>query len=167
MKNILLALLVAFTFVACDSNSDENKNVVAKLVVGKSLADLHLKDQFKKDHTLQADTTKLIFAFDKEPAHICNDFFKRQKATYLQNHHVQFIADVSAAPSIIRSMFIMPGIKKFKHIVLVLDDKNIAASYRKGVDATKVIVVSLLDKKITDVKTVVTTKELQKVIEAN
>ena len=165
MKNILLALLVAFTFIGCNSKSDENKNIVPKLVVGKSLAGLDLKDQFEKEHTLNADTYKVIFAFDKTPAHTCNDFFNTQKPTYLQEHHVQFVADVSAAPSLIRSLFIMPGIKKFKHIVLVLDDKKIAAPYRKGVDTTKIVVVTLLNKKITAIKTISTTAELKKVIE--
>jgi len=165
MKNILIGILATFLFLGCNSKSDENKNVEPKLVVDKSLADLNLKDQFGKAHTLNADTYKVIFTFDKTPAHTCNDFFNTQKPTYLQEHHVQFVADVSAAPSIIRSLFIMPGIKKFKHIVLVLDDKKIAAPYRKGVDTTKIVVVTLLNKKITDIKTISTKEELQKTVE--
>ncbi len=165
MKNIILAFVAALLFIGCSSNSEENKNVEPKLVVGKSLTDLNLKDQFEKPHTLNADTYKLIFAFDKAPAHTCNDFFKTQKPTYLQDHHVQFIADVSAAPSLIRSMFILPGLKDFKHTVLLLDDKTVAAPFRKGLDTTKIVVVTLLNKKITDVQTISTTQELKKSIE--
>jgi hypothetical protein len=165
MKNIILAFVAVLLFIGCSSNSEENKNVEPKLVVGKSLADLNLKDQFNKPHTLNADTYKVIFAFDKEPAHICNDFFNTQKPTYLQNHHVQFVADVSAAPSLIRSMFILPGLKDFKHTVLLLDDENVAAPYRKGIDTSKIVVVSLLNKKITDVKTINTTEELKRTVE--
>ncbi|UCN00710.1 hypothetical protein LCX93_02010 [Sulfurimonas sp. SWIR-19] len=165
MKNIIIGLLATFLLLGCSSKSDENKNVEPKLVVGKSLADLHLKDQFGKEHSLNADTYKVIFAFDKEPAHTCNDFFDTQKPTYLQEHHVQFVADVSAAPSIIRSLFILPGLKDFKHIVLLLDDKALAAPYRKSVDTTKIVVVTLLNKKITDIKTINTKEELQKEVE--
>ncbi|ADN08428.1 hypothetical protein [Sulfurimonas autotrophica] len=165
MKNIIIAILAAFLLLGCSSKSDENKNVEPKLVAGKSLADLHLKDQFGKEHTLNADTYKVIFAFDKEPAHTCNDFFNTQKPTYLQEHHVQFVADVSAAPSIIRSLFILPGLKDFKHIVLLLDDKKTAAPYRKGIDTTKIVVVTVLNKKITDLKTISTKQELQKTVE--
>ncbi|WP_457748940.1 hypothetical protein [Sulfurimonas sp.] len=165
MKNIILSILLALTFIGCSSQSDENKNVEPKLVVGKSLADLHLKDQFGKEHSLNADTYKVIFAFDKEPAHTCNDFFNTQKPTYLQNHHVQFVADVSAAPSLIRSLFILPGLKDFKHVVLLLDDKKVAAPYRKGIDTTKIVVVTLLNKKITDIKTISTTEQLKKAVE--
>jgi hypothetical protein len=165
MKNIILAFIAALLFIGCSSSSNENKNVQPKLVVGKSLSDLNLKDQFGKPHTLNADTYKVIFAFEKKPAHTCNDFFNTQKPTYLQDHHVQFIADVSAAPSLIRSLFIMPGLKKFKHTVLLLDNKTLAAPFRKGVDTTKIVVVSLLNKKITDIKTITTTAELQKTVE--
>lgn len=165
MKNIIIGLLAALLLLGCSSKSDENKNIVPKLVVGKSLADLDLKDQFGKQHKLNADTYKVIFAFDKEPAHTCNDFFNTQKPTYLQDHHVQFVADVSAAPSIIRSLFILPGLKDFKHTVLLLNDKNIAAPYRKSIDTTKIVVVSLLNKKITDIKTITTTQELKKAVE--
>ena len=165
MKNILIGILATFLLLGCSSKSDENKNIKPKLVVGKSLADLNLKDQFGKQHTLNADTYKVIFAFDKKPAHTCNDFFNTQKPTYLQEHHVQFVADVSAAPSLIRSLFIMPGLKDFKHTVLLLDDKKNATPYRKGVDTTKVVVVTLLNKKITDIKTIGTKKELQKTVE--
>ena len=45
--------------------------------------------------------------------HLCNDFFVTQDASYLANNKSIFVADVSSAPSIIRSMFIMPGFKRF------------------------------------------------------
>lgn len=167
MKNILIGILATFLLLGCSSKSDENKNVEPKLVVGKTLADIKLKDQFGKPHTLNADTYKVIFAFDKEPAHTCNDFFNTQKPTYLQEHHVEFVADVSAAPSLIRSFFIMPGLKEFKHTVLLLDDEQVAAPYKKGMDTTKIIVVTILNKKITDIKTISTKEELQKEIEEN
>ncbi|QOP42832.1 hypothetical protein FJR45_02245 [Sulfurimonas sediminis] len=165
MKNIIIGVLATFLLFGCSSKSGENKNVEPKLVVGKSLADLELKDQFEKPHTLNAETDKVIFAFDKEAAHTCNDFFNTQKQNYLQEHHAQFIADVSAAPSIIRSLFILPGLKDFKHIVLLLDDKEIATPYRKNINTTKIVVVTILDKKITAVKTITTTQELKKVVE--
>ncbi|MDQ7068870.1 MAG: hypothetical protein Q9M40_13395 [Sulfurimonas sp.] len=37
-----------------------------------------------------------------------------KEANYLQKHHTQFIGDVSSAPSIIRKLFILPGLKDFK-----------------------------------------------------
>jgi len=43
--------------------------------------------------------------------------------------------------------------------------KKIAAPYRKGVDTKKIVVVTLLNKKITGIKTITTKEELKKVVE--
>jgi len=164
MTKILLGLLATFLFIGCSSQAID-ENVEPKLVVGKSIADLKLNDQFEKSHSLNADTYKLIFAFSKDSAHICNDFLDTKSPTYLEDHHAQFVADVSAAPSIIRSMFIMPGLKDFKHTVLLLDDKSIAAPYRKDMNTEKIVVVYILNKEISDIKTITTAEELRKTLE--
>jgi len=164
MTKILLGLLTTFLFIGC-SSSAVVENVKPKLVIGQSLADLKLNDQFEKSHTLKEDTYKLVFAFSKDSAHICNDFFNTQAPTYLEDHHTQFVADVSAAPSLIRSMFIMPGLKDFKHTVLLLDNKEIAAPYRKDMDVEKIAIVYIINEKITDIKIVATEQELREILE--
>ncbi len=166
MTKILLGVLTAILFIGCSSDAVE-QNVEPKLVVGQSIADLKLNDQFEKAHTLNPNTYKLIFAFSKDSAHICNDFFVTKKPTYIEDHNAQFIADVSSAPSVIRSMFIMPGLKEFKHTVLLLDDKTVAATFRKGMDVEKIVVVYILNKEISEIKTITTEDELKKVLEDN
>lgn len=164
MTKILLGVLTTFLFIGCSSKAVE-ENVEPKLVVGKSIADFKLNDQFEKSHTLNADTYMLIFAFSKDSAHICNDFFVTKAPTYVEDHHAQFIADVSSAPSLIRSMFIMPGLKEFKHTVLLLDDESVAAAYRKDMDVEKIVVVYILNKEIGKIKTISTAEELRKTLE--
>ena len=164
MTKILLGLLTTFVLVGCSSEVID-KNIEPKLVVGKSVADFKLNDQFEKPHTLNSNTYKLIFAFSKDSAHICNDFFVTKAPTYIQDHNAQFVADVSAAPSLIRKMFIMPGLKEFKHTVLLLDDKTIAAAYRKGMDVEKIVVVYILNKEISKIKTITTEEELRRTLE--
>lgn len=128
MKNLLIGLAFALLFSGC---SEEPKIAVEpKTYVGNSLETLQLNDQFGKPHRLDADTKTVIFAFSKEMGHVSNDFFTAQEPGYLDQRHALFIADVSAAPSLIRSMFIMPGLKDFNHTVLVIEDENVAASYR-------------------------------------
>jgi len=165
MIKTVVALALTFLFLGCSSKSDELVNVNAKLVMGQSLNKLTLNDQFEKSHTLPDATTKVIFAFSKDGAHVCNDFFVTQTPTYLADNNTVFIADVSAAPSLIRSMFILPGLKDFKHTVLLLDDKAAAAPFRKDMDVEKIIVVSLNAGEITKVATLSTQKELQATIE--
>ena len=143
MKNLLLALLFSLSFIAC---SDEVAvPVQSKIVVGNSLAPLTLNDQFEKPHTVSADTQKIIFAFSKDMGHMSNEFFAKQDADYLTKHKAVFIADVSSAPSLIRSMFIMPGLKDFKHTVLVIEDKNVAASYRIDAKKEQIMILDVKD----------------------
>jgi len=167
MKSIITGLILSVMFLGCNSQAVEDKNIVPKLVVGKTLNSITLNDQFGKQHTVSPDTYKIVFAFAKDSAHVCNDFFKTQKPDYLQEHHTAFIADVSAAPSLIRSMFIMPGLKELKHTVLLFEDSKIAAPYRKGLDINKIAVVYILNKEIKDIKFISTPQELQKAVEEN
>lgn len=164
MTKILLGLLATFLLIGCSSDAVE-QNVEPKLVVGQSIADLKLNDQFEKPHTLNSNTYKLIFAFSKDSAHICNDFFNTKAPTYIEDHNAQFVADVSAAPSLIRKVFIMPGLKDFKHTVLLLDDKTVAAAFRKDMDVEKIVVVYILNKEINKIKTITTAEELRKILE--
>ena len=165
MKIVITLFLTALMFIGCSSKETSDTPVVPKLVINKSLATLTLNDQHEKAHSLKTTTKKVIFAFSKDSAHTCNDFFVTKKPTYLEDNNVAFVADVSAAPSLIRSMFIMPGLKDFKHTVLILDDKNIAASYTANQDVEKIVVVELADGIITNIKSVSSVNELVKEIE--
>lgn len=166
MKKIIVGLMVSLIFLGCSSRDAEEQVVEPKLVVGKSLSDMALKDQFEKAQVLDASTKKLIFAFSKDTAHICNDYFVTQSPTYLNENNTQFVADVSAAPSLIRSMFILPGLKDFKHTVLLLDDKKVAAPYKANMNLEKIVVAYIDDKSITKIITISSEDELKKVIEA-
>jgi len=165
MKSILTGFILAVMFLGCSSKGAEDSSVVPKLVVGKSFEQFTLNDQFGKPHTLRADTQKVVFAFAKDSAHTCNDFFKTQSPTYLHDNHTEFIADVSAAPSLIRSLFITPGLKELKHTVLLFEDKKVAAPYRKGLDINSIAVVYLLNNKIEKIKFAKTDKELKALIQ--
>jgi len=165
MTKILLGVLTAILFIGCSSDAVE-QNVEPKLVVGQSIADLKLNDQFEKSHTLSSGTNKIVFAFSKDGAHICNDYFNTKEPTYLASHNTQFVADVSAAPSLIRSMFIMPGLKDFKHTVLLLDDKAIAAPYRKDMNVEKIVIIFVDNGTVTAIKTVNNEAELISEIES-
>ena len=164
MKKIITALLTALLFIGCSSNSKTNEAIESKLVVNQSLESLKLNDQHGKATPIKADTKKVIFAFSKDVGHQCNEFFATKPASYLADNKVQFVADISAAPSLIRSMFIMPGLKDLKYSILIIDDKNISASYKPEKNNEKIIVVSLKNKIITNIKYLDSNKELEKEI---
>jgi hypothetical protein len=120
-------------FLGCAN--DESIVVESKTVIGNSLETLKLNDQFGAPQTLSAATEKVIFAFSKDMGHMSNAFFAKQDVDFLAQHNAVFVADISSAPSLIRSMFILPGLQDFKHTVLVIENENVAASYR--IDAHK------------------------------
>jgi len=163
MKKILFCLFIIVSFFESTIEAAE-KSIEAKLIVGKTL-NLTLKDQFNKNHTVNSDTKRVIFSFSKASTYICNNFFVTKPATYLQNHHAYFISDISSVPSFLRTIFIMPDIREFKHTVLLLDDDNLAASFQKGIDTKKIIVVYVLNKKIFKIKTISTQEELKESLE--
>ena len=167
MKKTLIGLLMTLAFVGCSGKDNASQTIEPKLVLEKSIAGLSFNDQFEKAHTISTDTKTLIFAFSKDVGHTCNDFFATKSDTYLDDHKAMFVADVSSAPSVIRSMFIMPGLKDFKHTVLVIDDETIANNYKAGLDAQKIIVVSINNNIITSIEKVTTPEELARKIEAH
>ena len=166
MKIIIAFFSIALMFIGCSSKETTDTLVVAKLVINKSLANLTLNDQHEIPHTLKATTSKVIFAFSKDAAHTCNDFFVTKKATYLEDNNIAFVADISGAPSLIRNMFIIPGLKDFKYQVLILDDKVIASAYRANQDIEKIVVVEIVDGIIKNIKSINSVDELAKEIES-
>ena len=165
MIKLTIALLTAFLFLGCSSQATD-ENVEPKLVVSKSLETLKLNDQNGNSHVITADTKKVIFAFSKDVGHTCNDFFATKPESYLSDNNTIFVADISGAPSLIRSMFIIPGLKDFKHKVLVLDDKNIANGYKAKQDTENIVVVFVDNNIITAIKNISSVDALAKVIES-
>jgi len=160
MKKLLFSALSVFLFLGCSSNAT-NQNVAPALVVSQSIESLKLNDQHALVHELADDTKKIVFAFSKEIGHTCNDFFATKTPSYLTDNRVVFVADVSGAPSLVRSMFILPGLKDFKHTVLVIDDKNVSATYKAGMESEKIVVVSLENKIIKEIKALNSIAELE------
>lgn len=165
MKKILLGLIASLVFIGCSSDKQVDPNVEPALVVGKSLADFKMNDQHEKSHTVNPDTKQVIFVFTDDMGHVANDYFATKEVSYLSDNKTQFVADISDAPSVIRSMFIMPGLKDYNHTTLLITDKQTAAAYRKNVDFEKIVVVSVEDMKISDIKTITTLEELIQIVE--
>jgi hypothetical protein len=166
VKKLFLSFIIGLFFFGCNSTATQTQtDVKPKLVVGASLEGVTLVDQFDKSVVLDAKLHKLVFAFSKDAAHLCNDFFNTQKADFLPSHNSAFVADVSAAPSLIRSLFIMPGLKDFKHQVLLLTDENEAKPYIAGQNTKKILAVTLDNLKITNITTILTKEQLKEFIE--
>ncbi|MDX9814594.1 MAG: hypothetical protein RBS91_08065 [Sulfurimonadaceae bacterium] len=114
-----------------------------RLVVGNYIRDFALNDQFGDKIAINSNTKAIIFAFEKDLGYQINDFLATKNPTYLANKHTLFVVDISLAPMFVRKMFILSGLKKHNHKVLILDDKTIASNYKVDGDLKKIVVVSI------------------------
>ncbi len=167
MKQLLsiFAAVFALAFTAC--SGEPPKNVEPRAVVGKSLEGATFNDQFDKPHTIASDTTKVVMVFSKDKGHEVNEFFASKTPRFMAEHHVQFIADMSSAPSVIRSMFIIPGLKDFKHTVLLITDDATSAAYKPAGHEEQIMILTLERYKITAVDYVDDTQALSKALRAS
>ncbi|MEN4052548.1 MULTISPECIES: hypothetical protein [Sulfurimonas] len=162
MKKIIAILAITLLFLGCSSKSEENKNVEAKLAVGKSLTDIKLKDQNEKPATIAADTKIVFFSFSKPTGHACNEFLESKPANFLAEHKAVYVADVSAAPGIIKSMFILPDLKELKFPILLINDDKLSAEFTKEMNKESIVVVTLDNLKITNIQNLKDASELEK-----
>jgi len=161
MKNLILTITATLLFLGCDGETGTNVNVEPHLVKGKSLQQLTLNDQFDKPQSLSVDTKKVIFAFSKDMGHIGNDFFAAQDADYLTKRDALFVADISQAPSLIRSMFVLPGLKDLKHSVMLITEDSDSAQYKPQSDFEKIMIVDVNTYVITGITYVSSADELK------
>ena len=173
IKKIILSLILlmvvavgALFAINGKNNYDPTKysaTATKGLSVGSTLA-FTLPDQFDKTSTLTNDTKKVIFVFAKATGHTVREFLKKQDKNYLPSRNTLFVADVSGMPTVIRNTFALPDFRKSPYSVLLIYDKAIAKSYKNKKDADKITIVTLENRKITNIQTLTTEDELKKAL---
>jgi hypothetical protein len=176
IKKILLGILVlivvavgALFAINGTSNYDPTKYHLSILPDSKpfgvgSTIDLTLPDQFDKPHTLSDETRKLIFVFTKETGHTFKSFMAYQSDDFLAKRNIVAIGDISGMPTVIVNTFAMPDFRKSNYSILLIYDKAMAAKLKEGQAVDKVIVMSIQNKKITNIEHAATVEELKKLL---
>ncbi|MFW2608749.1 hypothetical protein ACN5OY_11750, partial [Aliarcobacter butzleri] len=74
-----------------------------------------IKEQFEKDHTLNANIKTILFASDKATSDMLRDYFLplSEKENILEKNNVVYIADISGMPSLISKYLALPKMKKY------------------------------------------------------
>jgi len=129
-----------------------------------STIDFILPDQFNKRHKLSTTTEKLIFAFTKDTGHIVKVFMMEKPEGYLTKRHTVIVADISAMPVVIQNTFALPDLRKSNYSMMLIYDKEMAKQLKEGQEATKVIVMTLKDKKVIKVAHASSPEELEKLL---
>jgi len=120
-----------------------------------------LPDQFDKSHTVGKDAKILILSFAKSTGHMIKGFLSKQPKDYLPSRHAFFIADISPMPTVIRNTFALPDLRKSPYSVLLIYDENIASQIKNDKEADKIAIATLDNGVITNVKYILTEKELE------
>ena len=135
-------------------------SMFASMQVGQEFENFKIKNQFDIEHSVTAQTKKLIFVFSKANGHIVKNYLDDKPTDFLDKKDVLFIADVSAMPSII-SWFVLPGLKDHKYSIIVLNDDELSKKYKNETNKEKITVVYLNNNKITDIKYLTSKEELE------
>jgi len=175
MKNnilVIMLLSMSILFVGCSSKLEEKDQITITsgkvspgVEIGKKLQDYTFTDQFDKSHSLTNKTKKVIFVFTKPTGHLVKAYLKEKDDKYLQTRDIDFIADVSGMPSIIYKMFALPDFKKSNYIVMLIKDEKKSAQFRDDKHKDSVMIISLDNKIVKDVKFITTRKDLIKAID--
>jgi len=121
----------------------------ATIKVEDNLSGLKIKDQFEKDLVVTNDTKKIIVAFSKEKG---AEIKKHIDANpdYLKNENALYFADVSAAPSFVTSLFMMPKFKEYSYSMGIIMDEDVAAKFPQQEEM--ITIISLKDSVVTAIE---------------
>jgi hypothetical protein len=84
---------------------------------------LNVLDSFKyetptgREMKIPKKTKLVIVAFEKDTGALVNEYLNTQNPFYLPKNNSVFIADINKMPSVITSMFALPKLQKYKHLI--------------------------------------------------
>ena len=133
------------------------------LAVDSTVSELKIKDQFEKEHTLNANIKTILFASDKATSDMIRDYLLplSEKENILEKNNAVYIADISGMPSLISKYIALPKMKKYPFSILLLDDTN-KDNFTK--EDGKIIVYTLDNLKVTNITKISTPQELANII---
>ena len=133
------------------------------LAVDSTVSELKIKDQFEKEHTLNANIKTILFASDKATSDMLRDYLLplSEKENILEKNNAVYIADISGMPSLISKYIALPKMKKYPFSILLLDDTN-KENFVK--EEGKIIVYTLENSKVTNISKISKKEELETII---
>ena len=131
------------------------------LSVGSDVSQIKIKNQFDAINPISAETKTILFASDKATSDILKEYLLSKEGDILSKNNALYVADISGMPSLISKFIALPKMKKYPFSVMLLDDTN---KDFFGKEEGKIIVYSLDNLKITEMKSISTAKELEEII---
>jgi hypothetical protein len=92
--------------------------------VGDTVASFSLKDQHDREQILAPGVRVLLAGFSMSAAKSANHVLSQKPASFLDEHHAVFLADIRGMPAIGRA-FALPKMRKYPHRILLVDTDGI------------------------------------------
>lgn len=140
-----------------------NATVTDSLNIGSKIS-FTLPDQFDKSHAMNDETKTLIISFAKATGHTIKEFLEKQPKDYLPNKNAFFVADISPMPTVIRNTFALPDLQKSPYSVLLIYDKTIAQKIKDEKYKDQIVIVTLQNSFVKDIKFISTEDELKTIL---
>jgi len=169
MKRLILGFVtVSLLLSGCGDKLESkekvtlNSGTISKgIIIGQKLEDFTFNDQFDKPVSLTNSTKKVMFAFSKPTGHLIKMYMSDKKPDYLTSRDIIFIADISGMPSIIAKMFAIPDMQESKYPILLIKEKERAMRFRNENHKNEVMIITLKNKIVQNVKFISNEKDLK------
>lgn len=129
----------------------------SSLTVGNDIPALTIKDQFEKEHTIDATVKTIIFSASKDESTTIKEFLNSKDKEFLNTNHIVYVADITAMPSLISKFIALPKMKNYSFPILLVDENH---KILFPVEKDKITIITLDNSKITDVKFIKTSQDL-------
>ena len=131
------------------------------LTVGTDIPTLTVKDQFEKEHIIDANIKTIIFSATKTEGTTIKEFLLTKDKDYLTTNKAAYVADITGMPSLITKFIALPKMKDYPFSVLLIDEANKTLF---PVKEDMISIISLENGKVTDIKYVKTAAELRQIL---
>ena len=107
---------------------------------GDQILPITLKNQHGNEITLH-QAQKIVYLPDEKAFDLWKSFMKERSGGFLKERGVAVVADLSNAPSFVRSLFILPGLRKLDYEVLVIEDEFSPVIFQSILEQVTVVTV--------------------------
>lgn len=135
MKRLILTLpvLVVWLFILETNISAKTGETTERTVLKENdyMEEYMLEDQHGVLHTLQKDTEKVIISFDMELSKAFHKWLNDKESTFLVDHKIEYIIDITKMPNIITWLFALPKMRRYGFQILLIREGHFGDKFPK------------------------------------
>lgn len=111
--------IVTFVMALAFAAGAPERVAAAPLTEGATLPEIALADQHDVARRVDPETRLLLFTRDMDASKITKEVLAENGAESLARAGATYVADISAMPSLVTTLFAMPGLRKRPYVMLL------------------------------------------------